>query len=380
MTRMKITTKITLCDELTTTALDQALQQTIVPGTNSVFILACQADEWNADKVDALLTGLEIPVFGGVFPYLVFEGRQLEQGTLVIGLNITPELVWIENLSTSKDAIEEQLKVNSLAIKDAKHLIMIVDGLTENIERLTEGVYGLTGESATTLGCGAGSLDFVQRPCLFSNKGMLCDAGLVAAIPASFKLGISHGWKMLEGPYLVTKSNGNILETLNYRPAFDVYKEQVEKSSGLQFRDHEFFEIAKTYPLGIENLEGDILVRDPIILKDKSLVCVGEIPENSVVYLLKGAAENLIDEAGSAAKIAYDTNQAADNSNMSVVLFDCVSRVLFLDDDFDKELKSIEENLSGHSDFFGALTLGEIGSSINGPVEWLNKSTAIAVF
>lgn len=377
---MKITTKIILCTEPTTQAFEKAIQDALVPGTKSLFILASEEDKWVSGQVNPLLIKSEVPIFGGVFPSLIFEGKQLKQGTLIVGLNVTPDLVLIENLSKSKDVIEEQLEAASTTIRKAKHLITIVDGLTGNIERLTEGLYGITGQDSSTLGCGAGSLDFVQRPCLFTNSGMICDAALIAAIPVPFHLGISHGWEVLEGPYLVTNSSGNVLEKLNYSPAFDVYREHVEKSSGLKFSEHDFFDIAKTYPLGIENLEGEILVRDPIQLEDKSLVCVGEVPENSVVYLLKGASENLIAAAGGAAKSAYEAAGDVDNASLTVVLFDCISRALFLDDDFDQELKSIEENLGGYSDVFGALTLGEIGNSKNGPIEWLNKSTAIAVF
>ena len=378
---MKITTKLTLCKEPTTAALAKAIQETLVPGTQSLLILANDADKWDPNKVNSLLTSLEIPILGGVFPYLIYKGKQLKEGTLVVGLNVTLELVLVEHLSQSKDTIEEQLETNNSTIEKAKYLIMIVDGLTDNIERLTEGLYGVTGQKSITIGCGSGSLDFVQRPCLFSNKGMIYDAALIAAIPAPFKLGLSHGWEVFEGPYLVTKSTGNILETLNYSPAFDVYQEHVEKISGLNFSEHDFFEIAKTYPLGIENLEGEILVRDPIVLKDKSLVCVGEVPENSVVYLLKGAAENLIAAAGGAAKIACHAKELVDDKDYSsVLLFDCISRALFLNNNFDEELSSIEKNINGYSDIFGALTLGEIGSSKNGPIEWLNKSTVIAVF
>jgi len=376
---MNITTKLTLCDEPTTAGLKKALQDTLMAGTKGLLILASEADQWVPDKVDALLTSIDTPIFGGVFPYLVFEGKQLKHGTLVIGLNVAPEVVLIEKLSQSEAAIEAQLEDNNEVIRKAKHLITIVDGLTENIERLTEGLYAITGQNSTTLGCGAGSLDFVQRPCLFTNKGMIGDAALVAAILTPFRLGLSHGWEVLEGPYLVTKSTGNVLETLNYSPAFDVYQEHVEKSSGLKFSEHDFFEIAKTYPLGIESLDGDILVRDPIVLEDKSLVCVGEVPENSMVYLLKGTADNLVSAAGGAAKIAYDASGATDDG-VSVLLFDCISRALFLGDDFDQELKAIDKNLAGHGETFGALTLGEIGNSVNGPIEWLNKSTVIAVF
>ena len=377
---MKITTKLTVCEEQTTASFENAIGETLSADTKCLFILANEADGWEPVQVDSILTSIDVPIFGGVFPFVVHAGKQLKQGTLIVGLNFIPELVLVENLSLSRDRIEQQLDDASTVITRTKHLITIVDGLTENIERFTEALYGITGQNATTIGCGAGTLDFVQKPCLFTNKGMICDAALIAAIPTHFSLGVSHGWEVLEGPHLVTNSKGNVLESLDYAPAFDIYREHVEKSSGLSFDDQDFFEIAKTYPLGIENIEGELLVRDPIVLEGKSLVCVGELPENSVVYLLKGVQENLIDAAGKAANIANKNQQSSNANEMSVLLFDCISRALFLDENFDRELKSIEKNLEGENAIFGALTLGEIGNSINGPIEWLNKSTAVAVF
>lgn len=377
---MNITTKLTLCDEPTTAALEEAVRKTLVSGTNSLLILASDSDNWDPDKVDRLLRSLKVPVFGGVFPCLIFEGKQHKQGTLVVGLDFTPEIVMVENLSQSKESIDQQLAENALTIANAAHLITIVDGLTENIERLTEELYAITGKNSTVIGCGAGSIDFVQRPCLFTNNGMIFDAALIAVIPIPFNFGLSHGWEVLEGPFLVTKSEGATLETLNYSPAFEVYKEHVEKNSRLTFAEHEYFELAKTYPLGIENIEGEILVRDPVVVEGNSLVCVGEVPENSIIYLLKGTPSNLIAAAGEAAKVACDTRGVVEEERLSVVLFDCISRSLFLEKDFDKELESIKENLDGVSDIFGALTVGEIANSKHGPIEWLNRSTVVAVF
>ncbi len=376
---MKITSKLTLCNEPSEGELERVIQETLSAGAKSLFILACEADKWHSKAVGPLLIGLNVPVFGGVFPRIIFEGRLLDHGTLVVGLNDAVELFLVESLDSSRHDINEEIQIASQGICKAKHLITIVDGLAENIESLIEALYGITGQNTITIGCGSGSLDFVKRPSLFSNKGMIQNAALIAAIPTPFNLGVSHGWEVLKGPYLVTKSNGNILEELNYSPAFNVYREHVEENSGLRFSDFEFFDIAKTYPLGIENHEGDILVRDPIVLKGQSLVCVGEIAENSVVYLLKGKPENLIMAAGSAAKKAYQ-RECSINEDSSVIVFDCISRALFLNNEFEKELESIKANIDEHEDFFGALTLGEISSTKNGPIEWLNKSTVISVF
>ena len=256
----------------------------------------------------------------------------------------------------------------------------VVDGLAPNIQRFTEGLYEITGHNSITFGSGAGTLDSIQQPCLFTNKGMIFDAAIIAAIPTFFTLGVSHGLEIAAGPFLVTKSKDNILESLDYKPALDVYQKHIFEDTKHIFNQDSFCDVSKTCPLGIENLDGEILARVPMTTDNKSLILTGEIPENSIVYLLKGRNDSLISASGQSAKMAYEANQSTDNNDMSVIVFDCVSRSLILGHEFCKELNAIKENLNNHPHVFGALSIGEIGSSKNGPVEWLNTSTAIAVF
>ena len=98
-----------------------------------------------------------------------------------------------------------------------------------------------------------------------------------------------------------------------------------------------------------------------------------------MVYLLQGHSDLLISSAGIAAQTARSAYQDTHPDEApSVLIFDCISRVLFLDNLFDQELKSIETSLGKHNESFGALTLGEITNSHKGPIDLLNKSTVIA--
>jgi len=377
---MKITTKLTLCDDPTIESLEQAISTTLTSETKSLLIFACGADKWLPEELDILLKDLKIPILGGVFPYIIFDSHKYDTGTLIVGLNIVADIFLIENLSQGKEHIEAQLDQFSCSITKEKYLMSIVDGLTPNIQRFTEYLYEITGHKSVTFGGGAGTLGFMQQPCLFTNKGMIFDAAIIAAIPTLFTLGVSHGWNIIAGPFLVTKSKGNILESLDYFPAFDVYQKHLLENTGHVFDQDDFYNEFKEYPLGIENLEGEILARVPMFEDNKSLIISGEIPENSIIYLLKGTHRNLISASGKSAKMAYEMNQSTCINDMSVILFDCVSRSLVLGNDFCEELDVIKENLNSHPHIFGALSIGEIGSNKNGPIEWLNTSTAIAVF
>lgn len=378
---MSSTTTIELCTDNTADHLHSTINKVIGSGAKSLLILACDADNWLPEQVDAMLQSLSIPVIGGGFPSLIYQGQHLEQGTLVVGLDETFNVTIISNLSQNNADLEEKIRSHGEGIVGADNLILIVDALAGNIERFVEGLYSVTGVGCNTVGAGAGSLDFIQKPCLFTNTGLIQDAAIVAAYPKKLHSGINHGWEILDGPYLVTNSCGNILETLNYTPAFEVYRSRVEKASGLGFENNDFFSIAKTYPLGIENLGGDIVVRDPVRLEGYGLVCLGEVPENAMVYILKGQADDLIASAGNAAKIARDSYTASGAEPVpSAMIFDCFSRGLFLGENFACELESIEKQLGRHNIAFGALTLGEIINTQSGPIGLLNKSTVIAVF
>ena len=61
----------------------------------------------------------------------------------------------------------------------------------------------------------------------------------------------------------------------------------------------------------------------------------------------------------------------------------CISRILFLEEDFQKELNKIVDTLrSKHPKISvsGALTLGEISSFGNGYLEFYNKTVVVSLF
>lgn len=364
--------------------LDQlraATRQLLQSGARSLMILACADDDWVHSQLQTFLGSLPVPVFGGVFPSIIYQAQRHARGTLVLGLHEDLVVHTITRISDKAGALG-QLEALSDSLKLARSLICLVDGLSTNLEAFVESLYEQVGASMPVTGGGAGYLDFVQRPCLFSNQGLIADAALLIAKPTAFYLGIAHGWQRLEGPFLVTKSRANVLEELDYRPAFEVYREAVLAHAEVDFETTDFFSTSKTYPLGIESVDETFLVRDPIKRSENRLICVGEVPQNATIYLLKGEAATLISSAGDAAAMALakrqTTQSAADPS--AALVFDCISRVLFLDDSFAAELTAVKDALPGVDHIVGALTLGEIASSEYGLIELLNKSTVVTVF
>jgi len=109
--------------------------------------------------------------------------------------------------------------------------------------------------------------------------------------------------------------------------------------------------------------------------EDDALICVGEVPEESFVDIMNGNLESLIAAAGDAllkAEKSYDGS--LDGSGL--LFIDCISRVLFLEDDFKKELEVIHKK---GIPLIGVLSIGEIANSGKDFLEFYNKTAVVSI-
>ncbi|MEE9492293.1 MAG: FIST C-terminal domain-containing protein [Gammaproteobacteria bacterium] len=369
------------CKGTTASDLSDSIGTTLKAGARSILILASNNDNWSPETTNGILQAIPVPVFGASFPALLHNREILHSGTLVIGFSESVEISIISRLSTDQEMIDEQLNHSFSCKPDNKTLLTFVDALTTQTEYFVDSLYNRTGSDVRIIGACAGSLDFIQKPCVFTNTGLLEDAAVLVQIPFEINPGVQHGWKTLDGPYLVTSSNNNQIETLNYKPALEVYRQALKNKTGLEFSDDDFYSAAKIYPLGIVHLDDEFIVRDPLKIHQQSLVCAGHIPENSMIYILQGEIEELCKSSHQAAREARNAHDlASPDMTPSAMVIDCVSRLLFLDREFDQEIEAIVSGAGDVTHLFGALTLGEILSAKTGSANLLNKTTVVGVF
>lgn len=343
---------------------------------NAVSIAIAENTAIDINDLILALNKANITFMGAVFPKVVHNNTILEKGIVLNTLNNLENLFLIENIS------KKDYKIPPVVFNDSENysLITYVDGLTANISHYLEKLYENYGMKTNYFGGGAGSLTLQQKPCVFNKDGFFEDAAVLSISKVTSRIGVKHGWKKVDGPFIITKSKGNIIQEINWETPFEIYKNVVEKHAKKQFTDHNFFDIAKGYPFGILKDDAECIVRDPIALNDNGeLVCVGEIEENSLVDILNGNTKTLIDAAKNA---ALESIKQAVNPNKAI-LIDCISRVLFLEEEFETELKEITKTLKNaypNIHINGALTLGEISSYGEGFLELYNKTTVVSLF
>jgi len=351
-------------------ALFELAEAALRNGAQSLLILAADGNNCQPEMLDPWLMAQTLPLCGGVFPQLIHDQKNYEHGYIVVGIPAKVDVFNVPGLSDARadfaESVETLLADHELPVT----MLVLVDGMASRIGAFLDGIYDVLGSEPVYFGGGAGSLSFEPKPCIFSNQGMLHDHGQMTVLPMRFTLGVQHGWEKFAGPFVVTGADRNVIQTLDFRPAFEAYREHVEADSGRVFSDDNFFDIAKGYPFGMEKPDGSIVVRDPITHTGNDMNCVGEVPGNAIVHLLKGQPERLIAAAQAAAEQITPGEGPA-------ILVDCISRVLFLESDFVSELETVKRSLNERP-LFGILTLGEIANGGDYCLEFYNKTMVLA--
>lgn len=358
-------------------ALLDTLAEVISVGAKSLMILACSANSYSPSRLENFLRQCPVPVCGGVFPEVFHSSVRLSQGFVVVGLPFSISISCYTQISASHLCGGPAPTIDGDIPGWSQDLLVFVDAASVAAEDFINGLYEEIGGGIDVIGGGCGALDFKPRPCIFCRLGLVEDAALVVSLPVAMQCANDHGWQILSGPYLVTESEAVRVKTINYLPAFEVYKNLLEEITDHRFLNDNFFSISQNFPLGIVGLNRDILVRDPIQVVDGELVCVGRVPVNSMIYILCAQPDNIIQAAEDTGRKLAMTSTAHFSSGGLAVAFDCVSRALYLAENFDRELKAVQCGLGESKVLVGVLSIGEIANTAQGTINFLNKSIVV---
>ncbi len=341
------------------------------PEVKSILIFACDSDNLTAENCNCILLDISKPLWGGIFPAIINNKEKLDSGYIILGLNIDIFLKAIPRISSIDTDFDKELESffeKSLSIQT---VAVVVDGYSQRISALLDSLFLNLGLDYNFIGGGAGSLKMVQKPCIFSNQGLLKDSAVIVGLNMECSIAVRHGWETIAGPFKITESDRNIVQSIDFKNAFDIYKSIVDEHSGKDLNEKNFFSIAKAYPFGIHKLGAEKVVRDPFFCKSGELHTVGELPTGTFFDILHGKKDTIINAGTSIRKQISHSNDTV----LFEIFFDCISRVLFLEDDFTKELEAVNDD---NTPLFGALSIGEIANNKKDYLEFYNKTAVLA--
>ncbi len=362
----------TIINNETKESLKEALDTLVNKEDIQSILLYIGADfELDGAALSQQLKTIDKTVIGGIFPEVIRNGKRTGDSAILLGLPFPMTYIAIKNFE--EEAIIEKISegINE-DIDESSSFLVFIDALVSKKHVLFDCLYNYYGAIPNYLGGGAGTLKFEPLPCVVSNEGLLEGAAIVATIPRKINLGVAHGWSPISTQLKVTEVSNNEIISLNWKPAMEVYQAIVEEHSKKAFDFKDFFNSTKSYPFGIQKLNGNTIVRDPFKTENGRVFLLDAVDEGAYVQILYGNLDSLIAGASQARKKAEKESTNLDNT----LIIDCISRVLFMEDKFEEELKKIDPL----SNSFGALTLGEIANNGDEYLDIYNKTAVVGIF
>ena len=209
-------------------------------------------------------------------------------------------------------------------------------------------------------GCAGDGLK-MTRTFQFHGDRVLTDSVVAAGIASTGPLGIGvqHGWRAAGEPMLVTGSSPNRVDSLDDRPALDVFLERLGAEPG-QLRPEDLPALALTHPLGISRHSGEEQVRfiTSADFTRRSLFSTAQIPQGSLVCLMEADISAVL----AATTVAGYASVAAlgGSSPLGMLAFDCVARRSILGQEgIEKEIHGLAD-AAGGAPLAGFYSYGEI--------------------
>jgi hypothetical protein len=348
-----------------------------------VCALLPEAEKEKVAVLQAACAKLRVPLAGAIFPALVQDGHFLTGGVWLLCFKEMPHCALYENLPT--DAVEAERAAERMAndiraqidhIPDLT-LFMLFDAMVPNVGTMLDNLYLHLANRVHYAGANAGSETFQPMPCLFDGERTVRNGVLLLLLTQHKGAILEHGYHTNPHTSYATSTSGNCISQIDWRPAFEVYQELVREHYGEEVTAENFYQYGVHFPFGIVRANHHVLVRIPVMLAaDGSLFCVGEVPANSVLTLLKAPTVRTVETLHNLTEGLKVLN--GDVTDTELLLFYCAGRRLHLGIPMaTTELEAFAE-LTHASQIAGALSLGEIGGSTVHGYPLFHNATLVA--
>lgn len=336
-----------------------------------VLALLPEAEKDKLPLLQACCRDTGVPLVGAIFPALVTAQGFRTDGVWLLRLDTMVPHFLLPSINAPETNPSERIAQAAhgmLAQRGAdpekstkSTLYLVFDGLIPTIASIVDGLYLQLADLVEYAGVNAGSETFQPMPCLFDGHQVIGDGVLGMLLPSSQATVLQHGYQVPERLMTATGTEGNRILSIDWQPAFDAYQAIIKVEYGIDLTRENFYQYAVHFPFGILRANNDVVVRIPVALTDDgSLFCVGEVPENAILVLLRAPAA---DNANCLALLS-DSLQTLNGpmADRNLLTFYCAGRRMHMGEDAATELVALQA-MSRVAVMGGALSLGEIGST-----------------
>jgi hypothetical protein len=363
--------------------------QTLTQRTGEAPKLAIIYLPYRADHsayLKALRRAVGCPIMGATTGGCAFTERGFsEDGAVValIGGEVDVRCEVARGVSvTAMGALEAALKGLPKPLGKHQVVFTLADPFSTDGEALAKTLRKHTQVSCQHLGGTAGDNWQFEQPLVFYGEEALSSAVVIASLYTDAPMvgSVRHGFcPVQQRPITITKSEDNVLLTLDGRPALTVYKEVLQQIGALR-ADAPMGEVLSklaTYSIGMRSIFSDELkVRTPMgaDAEKGSIQLAGSVLEGSSVFILDSTPDKLIEAVSEVAAAVHGGLTESGRQPRGALAIDCAGRYRMLGARFSEEVAALSDD--GHVPVVGFASYGEL-ARLQGRVEGFHNTTVV---
>lgn len=358
--------------------LNEAMSDGYKP-TLAVVFLSIKQDRVAICK---LLDEKGIAIFGATTAGEFIDGDIGEESTALMLLDINPayfEVMFVETGDEHTRDIAERIGQEGLKMFKNPAFIVVSGGISTDGEMIIRGIEDAVGPEVTIFGGMAGD-DFTMTGTYAFTNGKSSDNALAAIILDEDKISVkglaTSGWRPVGTERTITKSEGNVVYTIDDVPALDVVVKYMGVNKDLDAWKDVIVNVGSEFPMQLQREGADPVLRAPLFAnkEDRSLTCAGSIPQGSKIRFSMPPTFDVIDKVVAECKKVKDNEQP---EGEAMIMFSCKARHLSLGPMVCDEIQQVKDVWG--TPMVGFFSYGEMGKATKGKHDFHNNTCSLVV-
>ncbi|MEO7263812.1 MAG: FIST N-terminal domain-containing protein [Ferruginibacter sp.] len=362
-----------------TEEIKSALENCIADGYQPTIAFVFISIKQDRNAICSLLAQHNIDVIGATSSTEFIDGHQDEGSIVILLLDLNRKFYSIIFESIGEKKLEESaIQLAQTALHKFKNPSFILlttsltaDGKMIDGDAIIRSMEKELGSEFNLFGGMAGDDMTFTGAYVFSGS-QSTGYGMAALVLDADKINLHgmaiSGWKPIGLTKIVTKSEGNIIYTMDDQPALDVYMRYLGSAVPNKDEQMVFFEnLGNQYPLQIERENREPLMCNPIGFdkENKALICESKIQQGSRFRFSTPPDFDIMETI---------VNQATELKNLAqadadaLLIFSCAGRLAVLGPMAQQENEGLAQVWD--SPMAGFYSYGEYGRGVNGKHEF----------
>ena len=348
------------------------------PAADAALLLAFvpEAEKGRLGELQLLCRQRGLRLLGAIFPALLTQDGFASKGLILVRHSPAPPAFLLTGLlgDSRESAAQLAARVEDCLgdTAEAATLFMIFDAQQPDVASVLVNLHEHLQGRVAYAGVNAGSESFQPMPCLFDERQVVERGVIALLLDAGCQVAVHHGYPVSAPLMRASSSEGNRIDRIDGEPAMQAYQRVIAAEFGIALTPENFYDYAVHYPFGLIAAV-DVLVRIPVACtEDGSIFCVGEIPPNSMLRLLRAPP---LAESSNADRLAAMLDR---RPGQPLLVFYCAGRRMHFQGEASSELHRLAEQ-AGNCPLFGALSLGEISTDRQFGIPWFHNAAIVGI-